>query len=135
VRFSVRRAVAVDLTRPEVAEIVVAALRHHDGTRYWLYDYTVMPRHVHALLKPIVQDGKTEPLDDLLGSVKKWSARHINRVLGRKGPFWRDETWDRIIRNQAEYVGWARYVLDNAKAADLVGDALDWPWWGRGEGE
>jgi hypothetical protein len=135
IRFSVWRRVAVDLTRPDIAPLIIDALRFHDGNRYLLYDYTVMPRHVHAILKPIVRDGKAERLGELVGDLKSWTARAINRILGRRGLFWRDERYDRIIRNQAEYHEWAKYILGNAKEAGLVDDPLDWPWWGKGSGQ
>jgi len=134
-RFSVWRFVDVDLTRPHLAPLIIEALRFHDGDRYLLYDYTVMPRHVHAILKPIVRDGKTERLGKIIGDLKSWTAREINRALGRRGPFWRDERHDRIIRNEAEYQEWAQYILENAKQAGLVEQSLDWPWWGKGSGQ
>ena len=99
-----------------------------------LYDYTVMPGHLHAILKPIMRDGVTERLGDIVGDMKKWTARQINRVLGRRGRFWRDERYDRMIRNEAEYQEWAKYILENPKAAGLVDDPLNWPWWGKGSG-
>ena len=132
VRFSVWRKCAVDLTRPELARVVVDALRFHDGRRYWLYDHTVMPDHVHAILKPIVREGATEPLWRIMRDLKSWTARRINQVLGRGGHVWRDETFDHILRGVAEYDEWAAYILENPRAAGLVEDPLEWPWWGRG---
>jgi putative transposase len=103
IRFAVRRASEVDLTQCDVASIIIDALRHFDGVRYWLYDYTVMPDHVHAILKPIVREGKTEYLWSVMRSLKGWAAPRINAALKRSGPLWRDETYDHIIRDQAEY--------------------------------
>ncbi len=69
-----------------------------------------------------------------MGDVKKWTARYINKVLCRRGRFWRDESFDRMLRSEAEYQEWAQYILNNARVAGLIEDPLDWPWWGRGSG-
>jgi len=42
-----------DLTRTQLGEVIVKALRHFDGRRYLLFDYVVMPDHVHFLIKPL----------------------------------------------------------------------------------
>ena len=128
----VKRGVTADLTRPELAELVVSALRFPDGSRYWLYDYTVMPEHVHLILKPIAREGRTEPMCEIMGSVKRGSARRINALLRRRGAFWQDETYNRIIRTRREYDARATYILENAHVRGLVADPLDWPWWGHG---
>ncbi|MBM3477348.1 MAG: hypothetical protein FJX75_29110 [Armatimonadetes bacterium] len=130
--FCVKRGVAADLTRPELAELVVGALRFRDGSRYWLYDYIVMPEHVHAILKPIVHEGRTEPMCEIMAGLKWWTARRINPLLGRRGPFWQDETYNRIIRTRREYNARATYILENAHVRGLVGDPVEWPWWGHG---
>ena len=61
-------------------------------------------------------------------------AHWINEVCGRRGPLWQDETYDHIIRNQADYQETAAYILDNAPRKGLVKQATDWPWWGKGGG-
>ena len=134
VRFSIWDWLAVDLTRPDIGPVIVDGLRFFDEQRYWLYDYTVMPDHVHAILKPIDQAGEVERLADILGDIKKWTARRINEALGRRGSLWRDESFDRMLRNEAEYAEWAQYVLENPKQAGLVEDPVQWPWWGKGAG-
>jgi len=133
VRFRLLRQV-VDLTGADIAPLVIEGLRFPDGVRYWLYDYTVMPDHAHAILKPVVRDGTTEPLGDIMGSVKKWTARRINSRIGRRGPLWQDETYNHIIQSRAEYAAWAEYILQNPHVAGLIGEATEWPWWGKGSG-
>jgi REP element-mobilizing transposase RayT len=124
----------VDLTDPRLAPIVIHALRYRDGDWHWLYDYTVMPDHAHAILKPIVQDDGATSLSDILQGVKSWSAHEMNRVLRRKGPLWQDETHNRILRDEAEYREKANYILQNAHDWGLVDDPTEWPWWGKGNG-
>src|ERR1035438_7085239 len=51
------------LRRPEIAEMVVAALRHGDCAlhRYQLHSFVVMPNHVHLLATPHVLATKWAP--------------------------------------------------------------------------
>jgi len=134
-RFSLLRRSLVDLTRPDIAPIVVSALRFHDNARYWLYDYTVMPEHVHVILKPLVRDGKTERLHRITGALKGFMAYRINRVIGRRGALWQDETYSQIIHSRREYEALAHYILENPRVRGLVEEPTDWPWWGRGSGD
>jgi putative DNA methylase len=41
------------LARPQVAAMIRANLYHHNGRKYHLLAYCVMPNHVHVLLQPI----------------------------------------------------------------------------------
>lgn len=43
--------------RPEVRTVIVDALNHFHGERWWVGDFVVMPNHVHGLLQPISEDG------------------------------------------------------------------------------
>ena len=124
----------IDLTARDVAPIIIGALHHFDDDRYWLYDYTVMPDHVHVILKPVVRDGGAELLWRILQSLKAWTARRINETTGRSGPVWQHESYDHIIRNQADYEGKAGYIFQNPCAKGLISDPAEWPWWGRGKG-
>ena len=134
VRFALQRPTTVDLTIPAVGQAIVDALRFGDGERYWLYDYTVMPDHVHAILTPITDEGRAEYLWRIMQNLKSFTARRINRLLGRSGAVWQDETYDHIIRNEADYRACAEYILQNAHAAGLIEDPTEWPFWGKGSG-
>jgi REP element-mobilizing transposase RayT len=121
-----KRPPVVDLTKPEVAQLMVGALLHFDCERYWLYDYTLMPDHVHAILKPIDTDGTSEPLHAITHSLKSWTANQINELLGREGAVWQQETHDHIIRNQADYLEKAGYIYDNPYDKHLVPFGEEW---------
>ena len=85
------------LKRAEVAEVVREAILFRDKTLgdYRLHAYLIMANHVHFLATPNIEVTK------LLHSLKRFSARAANRVLGRTGaPFWQDESYDRLVRNQ-----------------------------------
>jgi REP element-mobilizing transposase RayT len=125
----------VTLTEPKVAPLVTSALKYFDGDRYLLFEYTVMPDHLHFIIKPLEVDGKTLTLAKILHGLKSFTAHEINKLLNRSGSLWEDGGYDHIIRNRLDYEEKARYIFMNAKNAGLVDDPVDWPWWGRGLGE
>jgi REP element-mobilizing transposase RayT len=134
VTVCLKRGVVVDLTATEVGNIIVGAMRHFDATRHLLFDYTVMPDHVHCILKPLALEGRLVRLADINHSLKSWTAQQTNRRLGRSGPLWQDASYDHLIRNQADYEEKAAYILDNPRRKGLVANPTQWPWWGQGSG-
>jgi REP element-mobilizing transposase RayT len=69
------------MKRDDVAQIVADAIRYAAGTlsHYELHAYVVMANHVHLLILPLLAPSK------LLQSVKGFSAREANKLLGRSG--------------------------------------------------
>ena len=134
ITFALRRPPAVDLTTPRIAPLVVEHLHHFDGERYLLYDYTVMPDHVHVILKPLTDGAKAVSLSRIMHGIKSWLAHRINQLSGRKGPLWQDESYDHIIRDEADYQSRAKYILENPHTDGLIDDPTEWPWWGKGSG-
>lgn len=92
-------------------EIVENALRYFNGSRYVLYAFVVMPNHVHVLWRML--EGFEEK--SVLTSLKSFTAKAINRRLGRTGAFWQGEYWDRIVRNSRHFSRTAKYIAANAK--------------------
>jgi carbamoylphosphate synthase large subunit/REP element-mobilizing transposase RayT len=103
------------LKNPGVSAIVVDSLRHFDRQRYVLDAFVVMPNHVHA----IVQPGKGHSLSDILHSWKSFSGKAINRLLGRTGAIWQEETYDRIVRDSRELTRCRDYIARNPEKAKL----------------
>jgi len=130
--FALRRPPVVDLTEERYGRLVVDALRFFDGKHYDLYDYTVMPDHVHVILKPIASAGKSGGLSRITHSLKSWLAHRINELAGREGDVWAKGSYDHVLRNQKDYEEKAAYILDNARRRGLVDDPAAWPWWGTG---
>lgn len=103
------------LRLPELAEIVAGTLRHFDGERYCLGEFVVMPNHVHLL----ASFPKTGAMRDQCDSWLHFSATRINRVLGRKGRFWRPEPFDHLVRSPEQLVALRRYIAENPIRAGL----------------
>jgi REP element-mobilizing transposase RayT len=112
------------LRRPQIAAIVEQSFPAFDGDRYRLYAWTIMPNHVHVLLG--VREEAT--LSDIVASWKKFTARHCNQELGRSGPFWQADYWDRFIRNDDHFESTIGYIDENPVKAGLVKTPADWAW-------
>jgi len=112
------------LAQPAVAEQVQKALLHFHGTRYWLHAWVIMPNHVHVLVTP-----KAEYLlSQLVHTWKSYSAKQVNRVLGRVGAVWQREYFDRAIRDERHFTAAVEYVHQNPVKAGLVDRAERWRW-------
>ena len=113
------------LGRPEVADLVVTAL--HDGEqkfhRYELHSYVVMPNHVHLLVTPKVVARQW------LAPLKGFTAHRANEFLGSHGhPFWQDESYDHLVRSEAQFDRIRSYIEENPVKAGLVTEAQQYPW-------
>jgi predicted solute-binding protein/REP element-mobilizing transposase RayT len=100
------------------AEIVAQALRFFDGQRYYLDAFVVMPNHVHVLVQPLTGFR----LSEIVRSWKSYTARQINKVLGRSGTVWMQESFDRIVRDWDALVRCRAYIARNPEKARLRSD-------------
>jgi REP element-mobilizing transposase RayT len=64
----------------------------------------------------------------IMHSLKLYTARESNRLLGRIGQFWQHENYDHVLRNEAELNRITRYVLNNPVMAGVVEYWEDWKW-------
>jgi len=103
------------LQESKTAMIVAEALRHFDSQSYYLDTFVVMPNHVHALVQPL----SGHSLKDILRSWKSYSARQINKTLGRSGSVWMEESFDRIVRDWDSLVQCRQYIARNPEKARL----------------
>jgi REP element-mobilizing transposase RayT len=120
------------LARPEIAWIVAEALRYgQDVLRHYdLHAFVVMSNHVHVLLTPRIAVPK------LLGSLKSITAKRANQILGLAGkPFWQEESYDRLVRDGAEFDRIRRYIEENQVRAGLVAQAADYRWSSAWDGQ
>jgi putative DNA methylase len=111
------------LALPGIGEIVQSVLLHFDEDRYRLHAWCVMPNHVHALATPV---GETT-LSGMVHSWKSFSAKAINAELGRGGPVWFEEYFDRFVRDDAHFHAVKSYIENNPVEAGLCAAAEDWP--------
>jgi REP element-mobilizing transposase RayT len=94
------------------------SLRHYE-----LHTYVVMANHVHLLITPCIEVSK------LMQSLKRFTAKEGNRMLSRTGqPFWQDESYDRLVRDDVEFRRIANYIEMNPVKAGIAATAEDFPW-------
>ena len=144
------------LADPRVAAMIRGNLYHHRGTKYELLSYCVMPNHVHVLFRPFVdetavrsekdvgQEGQARlpvlreeelaeerpdeqgVLAGVMHSLKSYTANQANRLLGRSGTFWQDESYDHWVRDAEELERIVAYIAANPVKAGLVKEAHEW---------
>ncbi len=113
------------LHNPEVADMVAEEIEAGASNfhRYELFDYVVMPNHVHLLIFP-----HTDPAVSM-ALLKGVTARRANRILQREGlPFWQLESFDHWCRSSVEVLKIREYIAENPVKAGLVRRAQEWPW-------
>ena len=88
---------------------------HFQGDRYALSAWCVMPNHAHAVLTPYSSYG----LSEILHSWKSYSAHQINKILGRNGKLWEEESFDHLVRNERAFEQFVAYTENNPVAAGL----------------
>ena len=113
-----------------LAKVVADSLHFWDNKLIELICYCIMSNHVHLVLRVLDQDETDKPLylHEILKSIKQYSARRCNQLIGKSGPFWLDESFDVIIRDHKHFYNVVAYVLDNPISAGLCKNRSDWQW-------
>lgn len=114
----------VDLGRSGPAHLIENTLLCRQRVDYDLFAWCVMPDHVHLVLLPL----RGLRLPDILKYIKGYSARRINRSLGRTGSLWQEETYDSIIHSDRQRDEAVEYVVSNPVRAGLCARVDDWRW-------
>jgi REP element-mobilizing transposase RayT len=63
-----------------------------------------------------------------LGPLKGFTAYQANRILGRTGTFWQQESYDHVVRSGAGLERVRRYIENNPVKAGLAATAEDYRW-------
>lgn len=127
------------LSIPEIATCIVETLLKFNGERYDLYEWVVMPNHVHVLFK--AREGWKLP--KIIQSWKSYTGRRALELLASRGigysgrelqhqTLWMREYWDRYIRDEEHLQTAKDYIRNNPVKARLVARPEDWPWGSAG---
>ncbi len=101
----------------KIADIVLSAIFFLKEKGYYrLYSLVIMPEHLHLIILP--QNKKT--VSQIMHSLKSYTAKKINNILGRGGKIWQDGSYERIIRNQEDLREKATYIENNPVRKNLV---------------
>ncbi len=119
------------LRQPAIAQRVLASIEYGAGRGdYQLHAWVIMPNHVHLLITPRISVPK------LLGSLKSVTGKRANLLLGRTGrPFWQDESYDHLVRNDEEFRRIERYIENNPMTAGLAVTPEEYVWSSAGRPE
>ncbi len=109
------------LANREMAQVVQEAFFHHNGDKYDLLAWSIMPNHVHVLIK--VKSDLSKIIQSWKSFTGKWALKNNKKFnLGIEAgakEFWMPEYWDRFIRDEEHFNNAVRYILKNPEKANL----------------
>jgi len=108
--------------QPPQRDCVFNALCFLDTKKYELYAAVVLNDHVHMVINPF------ESLPKIMHSIKSFTAHEINKILERKGKVWQNENYDRVIRDEDEFLEKLNYIANNPIKANLARQYEDYEW-------
>jgi REP element-mobilizing transposase RayT len=114
---------------PEARTVTLQHCLHDHGKTIELYAVVIMPDHVHLLFTALRdRDGWTFALPEILRAIKGASARGINRLTGRAGPVWQDESFDHVLRGDESLRETVDYIRQNPVRKGLVETPENYRW-------
>ena len=114
---------ACHLRDPRIANLVQENFWHHDGVKYCLLAWVIMPNHVHVLFETWHL-----PMGVVVKDWKSYTARAANKLLKRSGAFWEDHYFDVYLRDDEHYRRVVRYLENNPTKAHLSKAPEAWAW-------
>jgi putative transposase len=116
----------IDLSQKEVIKILYESVCYWNDKKISNIALCIMPNHIHWVFRLMNSEDKENWLQEILRSVKTFTARNINLYLGRSGSLWQRESWDTTIRNDKHLFAVIEYVIKNPVKAGLVKDWKEW---------
>jgi len=114
---------------PALRDIVYEVLLFQHMKMYRMHAFVVMPEHVHTLMTPLREDdGRLWSIAEIAQNLKSVSAHRINKEVGRSGPVWQRECFDRIVRSRGEMARRLEYIQHNPLVAGLAEYSGDYRW-------
>jgi putative transposase len=114
---------------PEERILVLDSLKYWEGRKWSVLAAVIMPDHFHALVRCLPHpDGGMYHLAEVLHSVKSFSAHQVLKQRGKTGKFWQDERYDRMVRDEAEFLEKWNYLRNNPVKQGLAESPEDYPW-------
>lgn len=115
------------LEEDERRELLRALLRP-EGRRWELLILCVLPEATELIVNVRnAPDGTPYELSDIVEKAKRKAGQRIIKASGERYPPFNGESFDRIIRDDAELEGTWQRVLDSPVAAELAEDPEEWP--------
>jgi len=137
-RFSLNpRESTFRLTETWMFAVIEDAILSDHKKEYMIHAYVIMANHSHAVIQPLPRVNTPSawcdcrafyPLERITGKIKGRSARLINQGIGRLGTLWRDESFDRLIRNERDLEKTIDYIHHNPVRWELVERPEQYRW-------
>ena len=108
----------------DARDLLMAEIRSLDKDTIDLDAAVVMPDHAHAIFRVI----GTLTLTHVLKGIKGRSAHRINEITERQGQVWAQETFDHIVRSEADWQEKIEYVRQNPVKWGLVSSPEEYNW-------
>jgi REP element-mobilizing transposase RayT len=117
------------MLQPQDRSLVLKHCLFENGRKIELHAAVVMPNHVHLLFTPLEnQKGEPFTLAEIMHGIKGASAHSFNKLHKKKGSLWQDESFDRRMRSDAEFIEKILYIITNPMAAGLSWGYQDYQW-------
>jgi REP element-mobilizing transposase RayT len=118
-----------EILSPEERALVLDSLSYWEGRKWSVLAAVIMPNHLHALVRCLPHpDGGVFDLAEILHSVKSFTAHQIMKQRGTPGKLWQDERYDRIVRDEAEFLEKWHYIRNNPVRDGLAARPEDYNW-------
>jgi putative transposase len=109
-------------------KIIEDALRFWENKRLYSHAWCIMPNHFHWVVSIFRKNENGEPvyLQDILHSIKSYTAHQINKNESTTGQLWMHESFETTIRNEKHFMNVINYTVNNPVKAGLVKNWLEW---------
>lgn len=126
--MDLQRIAEINLSRKENTDVLINTLQFFNGSKIYNYAFCIMPNHIHWVFETFSKDEKGNPvyLQDIMQSVKRFSANKINEIENRRGSLWQKESFETTIRNDKHLYNAIEYTINNPVKAGLVENVEDW---------
>jgi len=127
--FVTFRTLTAYVLSPNARTLALQHCFHDHGKTIQIPAAVVMPDHVHLFFTALRDaDGWTFALPEILRAIKGSSARNINKLTGRTGPVWQDESFDHVLRGNESLRETVEYIRQNPVRKGLVEKSEDYLW-------
>lgn len=128
-RLDAERNPPVNLSMPAYTRLIADALLFWEGRKIHSLAFAIMNNHVHWVMETFEKDdeGQAVYLEDIMKSVKQYTATRINQLENRTGALWQMESFDTTIRDIQHLYNAINYTLNNPVSAGLVSHWKQWP--------
>jgi REP element-mobilizing transposase RayT len=114
---------------PSARTLVLQHCIHDDGRTMRLHAAVIMPDHVHLLFTALRDvEGWTFALPEIMKAIKGTSARSVNKLSGKSGTVWQDESFDHVLRGNESFSETVDYIRQNPVRKKLVERPEDYEW-------